>query len=128
MDIRDFAKENGVTVNSERCDENPNMVDSARTMDNWKCVLKCDGRQLTLFFSQGYGHGGAPPKIETILECQRSEYVDDDVDFEEWASDFGYNSDSRSAERTFKACQKGSRKLEKFLGDELLEELFDCDW
>jgi hypothetical protein len=43
--------------------------------------------------------------------------------FEEWASNFGYDTDSRKAEATYRACLEIGLKLRNGLGDELVSEL-----
>jgi len=43
--------------------------------------------------------------------------------FKEWASDFGYDPDSRSAEATYKACLDTGLKLRAALGDDGLRKL-----
>lgn len=44
-------------------------------------------------------------------------------DFEEWAGNFGYNTDSRKAERTYRACLDIGLKLRNMLGDTTLTQL-----
>lgn len=43
--------------------------------------------------------------------------------FEAWASDFGYDTDSRKAEATYRACVDTGLKLRAALGDQGLQEL-----
>ena len=43
--------------------------------------------------------------------------------FEEWASDYGYDTDSRSAESTYRACLEIALKLRAAIGDAGLEQL-----
>jgi hypothetical protein len=43
--------------------------------------------------------------------------------FESWASDFGYDPDSRKAEATYRACQQNADKLARVLGHPLIAEL-----
>lgn len=43
--------------------------------------------------------------------------------FEEWAADFGYYVDSRSAEKTYRACLDIALKLRAGLGDDTLRAL-----
>jgi len=43
--------------------------------------------------------------------------VDDARDFEDWCAELGYDTDSRKAERTFRACQRIAERLRQFLGD-----------
>jgi len=53
--------------------------------------------------------------------------IDSDVieysDFESWASEFGYDSDSRAAEKIYRQCLKTALKLRQFLPDSIREEL-----
>jgi len=43
--------------------------------------------------------------------------------FEEWASNFGYGTDSREAERLYKACMDTALKLRAMLGDSTITAL-----
>jgi hypothetical protein len=47
----------------------------------------------------------------------------DHADFESWASDFGYDTDSRSAERTYLACLKSALALRAAVGESGLAAL-----
>lgn len=53
--------------------------------------------------------------------------MDSDVinysDFEEWAENFGYEADSRSAEKIYKDCMKTALELRSLIGNEALEQL-----
>lgn len=42
--------------------------------------------------------------------------------FEEWCSNFGYDSDSRTAEATYEACKRQTYDAQRVLGSQLLEE------
>ncbi len=46
-----------------------------------------------------------------------------DLSFEEWCSEFGLNSDSRKAERIFKAVRQHTTKLRGFLSADQYQEL-----
>lgn len=107
-------------MTAEVAERNPNMADGdwAKRAHHWKCVLHFKRRQLTTYFSSG---GDAEPVVDDTLECLvlDASTVENTRDFEEWASDLGYDADSRSAERTFRACEDGAAKLKSFLGDDL---------
>ncbi len=45
--------------------------------------------------------------------------------FEEWANDFGYDTDSRKAEAMYRACLEIALKLRNGLGETVLSELRD---
>jgi len=136
--LADLITEAQITLTAERVDRNPNMPDSAN-MDHWKVALqrrertgkrynaRKDGTaivaRMTVYFSMGYGHHGAEPEVQDVLDCLLSDSDVLDREFEDWASDLGYDSDSRKAERIYKACLKSSGKLKAFLGEELFEQM-----
>ena len=123
VSIEHFIKANGITIKSVRTDRNPVMQDSQ--MDHWKVTLKSGSRRMTLTFSKGYGHNGAEPKADEVLDCLASDasMVNNADSFEDFARDLGYSEDSRQAERIYKACLHQSARLQTFLGSELYEQL-----
>ncbi len=121
--IKEFVKENKITIKNEWVDSNPNMQDFQG--DNWKVTLKANGHQLTTYFSKGYGHHGAEPEADEVLDCLASDAAgyDNARDFEDWASDYGYDTDSRKAEKIYNTIAKQAKKLEAFLGSDLYQKL-----
>jgi hypothetical protein len=109
---------------SEYADSNPNMPESDN-MDHWKVILKSKGKQLTTYFSKGYGHNGKEPIVEEVLDCLASDAsgFDNARSFEDWASEYGYDEDSRKAEKIYNTISKEAKKLKAFLGDEAYESL-----
>ena len=59
------------------------------------------------------------PKLEDILYSLVLDSAAIDQDFEDWAADFGYDSDSRSAEKMYNDCVKIGRKMRKLFGGNL---------
>jgi hypothetical protein len=101
-------------------DMNPNFASEAEVpMHHWRVVLtrKAHGKRRTLssYFSQGIAHT-KPPQAYEVLGCLISDGSGTDQPFEEWASDLGYDTDSRQAERTYKACADAGRRVRAFLG------------
>lgn len=124
--IQSLISETGITMTAERVDRNPHM--DSQDMDHWKC--KFVGRNLgmtrmTVYFSKGYGHKGAEPEISEVLDCLASDAAgfSNAPSFEDWASEYGYDTDSRKAEKTFKAVLKASACLEQFLGHDYYNTL-----
>ncbi len=84
---------------------------------SWEVVLKYQGRLLTTPFFTGSAIGEV-----TAADVVSSLFLDSQatgVSFEDWCSDFGYDTDSRRAEATFKACQRSADKLYKLLRDDI---------
>lgn len=122
--IHQFITDTRITMTAVRVDRNPNMDNP--DMDHWKCKLWFVGQKrtgMTTYFSMGVGHNGAEPTAPEVLSCLASDAAGIEQDFESWASDLGYDTDSRKAERTYQACQRLSEKLKRFLGDGLFQEL-----
>jgi hypothetical protein len=118
-----FVAKHGVTIRSEWADANPNM-DSDQQMNHYKVTLRAKGRQLTTYFSMGLGLSGEP-KVGNVLDCLASDSasIENARSFEDWAGDLGYDTDSRKAEKTFKACERQAAKLKQFLGEDAYNEL-----
>ena len=144
VSIEQFCKDNRIVMNAFRVDSNPNMGDSAR-MDHWKVKLvrtfegsasytsretghsskRTYTKAFTTFFSMGYGHHGAEPGVQDVLDCLASDAsgIDNVRSFEDWCSEYGYDTDSRKAEKTFKACEHSAKRLKAFLGADLFAQL-----
>lgn len=97
--------------------------------DAWKVTLTRKGKTLATPYRMGTGHGGEAPTRETVLDslCSDASSVVNALDFEDWASDFGYDSDSRKAEKVYRECVKQTEKLRKFLGDDFDAYVFETE-
>lgn len=119
-----FVAETKITLTVEKTSFNPNM-DNSLKMDHWKVQLKRGPKRMTIVFSKGFGHNGEPPTIEEVLDCLASDSASivDSPNFEEWAEDFGYDPDSRQAERTYSAVRAQASRLLVFLGENYYDDL-----
>jgi hypothetical protein len=85
---------------------------------HWKVQLRAFGRQLTTEFHQGPAICREPTAADVLhCLCSDSVSVDNAQSFEDWANELGYDSDSRRAEKLFRACEKAAVRLHRFLGD-----------
>lgn len=82
------------------------------------------------YIACGNAYGGKIkilPEIESVLSCLALDSnALDYADFEDWAKNFGYDSDSRSAEKIYKACLDTGLKMRNAFGNnqmELLQEI-----
>lgn len=124
-----FIREHGLTMIAEPTNGNPYMENGA-DMDHWRCVIRAGRRKLTIPFSMGKGHNGKAPDLPNVLDCLASDSagIETAGSFEDWASEYGYDTDSRKAERTFRACQRQADKLKRFLTEGAYQELlFDTE-
>lgn len=138
MTATEFCTKHGIIANVTRTDSNPSMENS-RQMDHWRVTLeRYDVSEsgglihpklgsLTTTFSKGFGHKGKAPTAAEVMEClvmDASPFAHDSlVTLEDWCNDFGYDPDSRKAERIFNLCREGAVELRSFLGRQLFYEV-----
>lgn len=117
--IQSFVEEHKIRITVEWTDYNPNNPEW-NSADHWKVILKIGRRQMTTYFSKGYGHHGAEPTAEEVLDCLAQDisgYLNA-RGFEDWCSEYGYDTDSRKAERIYNVIARQAKQLARFIGDE----------
>lgn len=62
--------------------------------------------------------------IDDVLHCLVSDSTALSMDFEEWCSEFGYEEDSRKAEKIYNACRKNGKVVSKVIDLEAAREAF----
>lgn len=65
------------------------------------------------------------PTLASVLDslAMEARSVTDALTFEEWASEFGYDTDSRKAEKVYQLCQQQAAALRLFLGHPAFADL-----
>lgn len=81
----------------------------------WTVTLKNGRKRMTTAFFTGEALG--EPSTFDVLWCLVSDASGVCDGFEWFCDCYGYDRDSRRAERIFNQCKTYKRKLEKFLGD-----------
>jgi hypothetical protein len=121
--MQDFITGAGITMTSKPADNNPNMDNSA-AMHHWRCTLKAGRSRWTVPFSMGSALLHEPTSAE-VLDCLASDAsgYENAHSFEDWCSDYGYDTDSRKAERTYRVLGQQAHKLKKLLGGSAYETL-----
>ena len=118
--MKKLARKIGLRIESEMVGENPSNPDWTDAY-HYKVTLYRNNprRQLTTHYSMGYAHCYEPVAVD-VLDCLISDAssIDYAMGFEDWAADFGYDTDSRKAERIYKACESIGHKVKKFLGSQ----------
>ena len=98
------------------------------TATEWTVVLVFQGRQMSLNYYTGSGVKEAPTTASVVnnlaLDAHGATYSET---FEEWAAEFGYDEDSRKAERIYNACKLQAKRLgvllmQKYSFEELTDE------
>lgn len=121
--LTQFVKENKIRIKIDYADSNKNVPDW-KDANHYKITLKKGNKTLSTYFSQGYGIT-EEPTTEDVLNALASDSsgIENARSFEDWASEYGFDTNSRKAERIFHICEKQADKLKNFLGDVLYNEL-----
>ena len=118
--LKTFIKENRIRLDHTMVGENPNMSDWSDAY-HYKVTLKMGRKQLTTYFSMGYGHDREPEAFD-VLSCL---LVDSNCpdSFEDFCDTYGYDTDSRRAYISYGLISKQSKKLRSFLGDKYMRAI-----
>ena len=101
----------------------------AKTWQNAICEFECESGFHTKQFTAwgGFHADKSKPIMPNAIDVIHSLNMDSDVlnysTFEEWAETFGYDPDSRNAEKVYKACMKIALKMRAALGESGLSRL-----
>lgn len=119
-----FIAKERIKMEAELTDQNPNMDSMPAGSTHWVCRFRRAGKRMSVHFSMGPAHSGEP-KTDEVLDCLASDAssFENAGSFESWAGDYGYDTDSRKAERTYRAVEKQTAKLRAFLSPEAFETL-----
>lgn len=121
----DFITEQGITATATPQENNPNRQDDSQPLRHYLMTLQRGHNALEVSFSVGLGWLRAPT-AEDVLACLASDAAGVENaagNFAEWCDEYGYDEDSRKAERIFHTCERQAEELKAFLGKQLYEEL-----
>lgn len=138
--IAQFIERHGLTMEAVRI---PSRVGQDRsdsrewdkTASHWVCTIRRGGNgtgkgpeagSFSTFYSMGSAHKGKP-KLDSVLDSLALDSDCAGESFESWCSDFGLDTDSRRAERMYRACGEIRRELIGFMGADGYRELLDCE-
>jgi len=122
--ISEFIKDNNILISSKLISENPNNKDWVNA-NHYKVKLKNGSKSMSIYYSQGYGIKHEPNAL-SVLDCLRSDAICNDLNFNDFCAEFGYDSDSIKANKIYKACLKNTVKLKKFL-DYKFNDFLNCE-
>ena len=73
-------------------------------------------------FHMGMGTNGEPHAAD-VLHSLCLDIASAEISFEDWCADYGYDSDSRKAERIYNACNAEAKKVRRLFSDDEIFEL-----
>ena len=84
----------------------------------------CSGLERIISVTKKMNQQRITPENTDVLHCCLLDAeVLDHPDFESWASDYGYDIDSRSGEKTYRDCLANALRFRQLFKSEELEEL-----
>ena len=120
----DFLKATNTNFKSSFKERDYYFSDDDVTRDIFTCVLKNDKHSFRFTFGQSMnkstGKGDNPPTAYDVL-ASITKY--DVGSFEDFCSEFGYDTDSRKAYKIYKAVLREWKNVEKLWSEEELEQL-----
>jgi hypothetical protein len=111
----DFLAKHGIKFSAKLVNKKSPPWSPDRKVNHFIVTLKNENRRVSFdFFDSVNNFNAGKTELDeySVLACCSSEFNCPDS-FEEFCSEFGYDADSRKAEKTFNACQKQSAKLKK---------------
>jgi hypothetical protein len=134
--MQQFVLDQNIRIESTPVPMNPNIEGEewADAAYHYRVSLKRGPKSLITLFTMG-GADTLPPTPEEVLSSLADDAAgyENNPDFEPWALEYGYEihededvglyKGRKTAEKVFKAVEKTSEKLKKFLGEESYKEL-----
>lgn len=128
--IDQFIGKYNLSATSTVALSNPNMPDS-KSMHHYNVTIRFgerySGHSMKVVFSMGQALRGAP-ELKDVLDCMSSDCagLENSRNFEDWANNYGYDPDSRKAERVYNSVVDQKQELAsflEFLGPDVYHEL-----
>lgn len=120
----DFLSKNNITFKAKFLKNDYHFSEDKDTRDIFNVTFSREGKKFSLRFGQSLNdsdyNGGNPPTPYDVLACIQKYEVGN---FQNFCGDFGYDTDSRKAEKIYKAVCKEWEKVNTFFSESELIEL-----
>lgn len=118
----------GVVTTCTPVDERPDATDFVAGSRHWYCSITRGGERLfNVYYSQGPAYSHTPDAGDVMgslfKDMVDSVTEDFEADFKEWATNIGYDTDSRKNERLFRACLEITAHLKTMFKPSELDDL-----
>ena len=109
----------GITITATYTGSKPAPWNGDANWNHHKIRVYYKGRRLEFDFwaSLAKPEVRSPREVLDAFECFLSDAISGNQDFEEFCSEFEYDTDSRKAEKTWKACKSSYSKFKRVFGD-----------
>lgn len=116
----------GVICSAVRVTDRPDgLMSDIPGANHYRVLVKRHNIEFMLYFSKGSALTGEPKLSEVMYSLLSDAYDVEGNGFEEWADNYGFDTDSRRAERMFKACQKTLLNLKTLFSPAELNDLHE---
>ena len=119
IQANDFATKHGVKMVVLDTEYGKHFDDDRDNRYIFKIKLSRNGKSYTFKFGQSIVGGDKEPTFYDIFTCLQKHDVGS---FEDFCGEFGYDTDSRKAERSYNAVCKEYKGVERLFGD-VIEEM-----
>jgi len=113
--VSQFVEKHKIKMSSVQIDSRPDGLMDA-SMNHWKCTLRMGTKRMTVYFSQGPAVDHEPA-VDDVLGSLSMDVRCLPCSFEYFCSEFGYDTDSRKAEKIYNAIIHIGRRLANFFDD-----------
>ena len=115
----EFAKKHNVKLKINSSTYGKHFHDDTQARYIFNCTLSRNGKKYTFNFGQSTNDGNTPPNMYDILATLTK--YDPEI-FESFCENYGYNPDSRNAEKIYDEVCKEWKGVERLFSD-IMEEL-----
>lgn len=122
--IDEFIQSYGITLEAKEIPERTDVDWKDGT--HWEVTLKSPRGELKTSYSMGSAHNGKTPELREVLDSLGMDISGiSETPFETWCQEFGYNTDSIKALKTYNACKLISRQMYHLVGRQGRNELLN---
>lgn len=127
-EVTTLLSKSGIYFSCSYVGESNNALGSEQTMDHWSCDFADQvGNVETFDYYTGLGHrvSGAPtaPTPAAVLNGLFLDAAALAISFDGWCAEYGYDTDSRKALRTYQACRTNDKKLSRVIPEPVRAQL-----
>ncbi len=115
-----FLKETNTEMKIKFLKHGLHFIDDKEERDIYRVTIKRGEKKFSVKFGQSIADTGKEPSAYDILACLTKNNPET---FESFCSEFGYDTDSKKAEKTYKAVVKEWEGVSEIWNTEEIEEL-----
>ena len=115
----EFATKHNVKLKINRTTYGYHFEEDEEKRYIFNCTLSRNGKRYTFNFGQSISAKDTPPTMYDILTCLTKNNPET---FEDFCSEYGYNTDSINAQKTYKAVKREFNGVNRLFSD-ILEQL-----